>query len=101
MNDEPREIGENKSTYIYERLLAKKMAKYKAQKMIVKPSGENGECITIVKGSKAKPKGLTKSQIKRIRIKERDKDDLGDVITSFEKDNMKNCCYVERQSFCI
>ena len=48
------------------------MAKYKAQKMIVKPSGKNGECITIVKGSKAKAKakGLTKSQIKRIRIKE-------------------------------
>ena len=45
------------------------MAKYKAQKMIVKPSGENGECITIVKGSKAKPKGLTKSQIERLRIK--------------------------------
>ena len=46
------------------------MAKYKAQKMIVKPSGRNGECITIVKGSKAKAKGLTKSQIERIRIKE-------------------------------
>ena len=46
------------------------MAKYKAQKMIVKPSGENGECITIVKGSKAKAKGLTKSQIERIRIRE-------------------------------
>ncbi len=46
------------------------MGKLKAQKMIVRPSGKNGECITIVKGSKAKPKGLTKSQIKRIRIKE-------------------------------
>jgi hypothetical protein len=46
------------------------MAKFKAQKMIVKPSGKNGECITVVKGSKAKPKRLTKSQIERLRIKQ-------------------------------
>ena len=46
------------------------MGKPKAQKMIVRPSGKNEECITVIKGSRAKAKGLTKSQIKRIRIKE-------------------------------
>ena len=41
-----------------------------ARKLKVNPSGKNGECITIVKGSKAKVKGLTKSQIERLRIKQ-------------------------------
>ena len=39
-------------------------------KLEVKPSGKNGECITIVKGSKAKLTGLTKDQIKRLQIKQ-------------------------------
>ena len=39
-------------------------------KLEVKPSGKNGECITVVKGSKAKPKGLTKNQIKRLIVKQ-------------------------------
>mgnify|MGYP003126773996 CR=1 FL=1 len=46
------------------------MGKPKAQKMIVRPSGKNEECITVIKGSKAKAKGLTKSQIERLRIKQ-------------------------------
>ena len=39
-------------------------------KLEVKPSGKNGECITVVKGSKAKLTGLTKDQIKRLQIKQ-------------------------------
>ena len=38
-----------------------------ARKLKVNPSGKNGECITIVKGSKAKLTGLTKDQIKTPR----------------------------------
>ena len=57
--------------YLYkEKQPKEKMAKFKAQKMIVKPSGKNGECITVVKGSKAKVTGLTKDQIKRLIIKQ-------------------------------
>ena len=41
-----------------------------ARKLKVNPSGRNGECITVVKGSKAKPKGLTKNQIKRLIVKQ-------------------------------
>ena len=41
-----------------------------ARKLKVNPSGKNGECITVVKGSKAKPKGLTKNQIKRLIVKQ-------------------------------
>ena len=41
-----------------------------ARKLKVNPSGKNGECITIVKGSKAKVTGLTKDQIKRLQIKQ-------------------------------
>ena len=41
-----------------------------ARKLKVNPSGKNGECITIVKGSKAKLTGLTKNQIKRLIVKQ-------------------------------
>ena len=41
-----------------------------ARKLKVNPSGTNGECITVVKGSKAKITGLTKNQIEGLKIKQ-------------------------------
>ena len=41
-----------------------------ARKLKVNPSGKNGECITVVKGSKTKITRLTKNQIKRLIIKQ-------------------------------
>jgi ribosomal protein L13 len=54
--------------YIYIR--KNNQRKKMARKLKVNPSGKNGECITVVKGSKAKVTGLTKDQIKRLIIKQ-------------------------------